>query len=136
MSQYKGKNAEAFADELGAAYTAAKSEEKAAKSKADEAAISIKDMAAQVGTPVGKAVLIRGQRFEVGYSQPDASPSIDEEKLRKMVTPAIWKQIVTEVVDSKKFVALVETGKITAKTAQAVMVPGTPPTPRVVVKAI
>lgn len=136
MKQYKGKNPETLADELGATYTQAKSAEKAAKSQADEAAGTIKDMAATVGVTHDKNTVVRGAHFLVGFSQPDASPSIDEAKLQKMVTPAVWKQVVTEVVDSKKFVALVETGVINAKTATAVLIPGAIPTPRVVVKAI
>ncbi len=136
MKSYKGKKPEDMADELGAAYTKAKADEKAAKTKADEAVVTIKDMAKAVGTTIEKETTVTGTRFTVGYSQPDASPSIDEAKLERMVTPAVWKRLLVLTVDPKKFVALTEAGVIPKKTAEAVLIPGTPPTPRVVVKAI
>lgn len=121
-------NASAVADQLGHMYEEAKESEKSAKARADRANESIKALADDAGEDQGKERLVRGVKYEVGYTVCEPSPSADVEKAALVLDTKRLAQITKTVVviDEKLLEKAVQTGTIAAKELMKFIVPGKP----------
>ena len=101
-------------DQLGQSYCDARI---AAKNITEEIAgicKDIKSVASKLGTERGNKVVVRGKRFEVGYIEVAASPSLDTDLVKKVLAkkPHLLREVMTLQIDPAKVEALVRSKKI------------------------
>lgn len=75
----------------------------------------------------GKTRLLKGQKYQVGFTACMSSPRLDAAVLQKLLSPAlrskVFRKVEVEEFDEAAFIQLVETGKIDAKIVSKATIP-------------
>ena len=115
-------NAAERIDALGNTYQAAKEEENGAAARAKKASDAIKALAEAHGAKSGNETLVVGTHYVGGYVKCEDSKTVDLELARRVLSPAIFRQCLSEAIDENKLIDLVNQKKITAAELQAITV--------------